>query len=56
MSRSLARLAALLFARLELPGWGKVMRLAHVTREFDHEWRDAPTRILRGNNLQPALP
>src|SRR3954469_12339763 len=41
----MARLAVP-YARLELPGWGKVLRAAGVYR---HDcWDGAPTRVIRG--------
>jgi FkbM family methyltransferase len=37
---------AMPYARLELPGWGKVLRAAGVYR--DDGWDGAPTRVVRG--------
>jgi FkbM family methyltransferase len=46
MNPPLLARAALPFARLELPGWGKVLTAAGV---FDHaRWKDAPRRTVRG--------
>jgi FkbM family methyltransferase len=46
MSFPLIARLALPYARLELPGWGKVLRAAGVYR---HDcWDGAPTRVIRG--------
>lgn len=46
------RTCALPYARLELPGWGKVLRLARVcgSRDFDADWTGAPTVTTRGRS------
>ena len=37
------------YTRLELPGWGKLLRIAQVSSSInDHRWSDAPKKIIRG--------
>jgi hypothetical protein len=57
MSFPLIARLALPYARLELPGWGKVLRAAGVYR---HDcWNGAPTRVIRGKfhgyRMTPSL-
>ncbi len=51
MIRLRARLAAcaLPYARLELPGWGKILHITGATGRPEL-WRDAPSRIIRGKS------
>jgi|SRR5436190_5491798 len=46
MSYSLLARFALPYARLELPGWGRLLRAAGVYD--DRGWDDAPQRVIRG--------
>lgn len=47
-------LAFLPYSRLELPGWGKILHLAGVTRRTG--WEAAPTRVARGKNHGYLMP
>jgi len=48
-------LALLPYSRLELPGWGRLLRVAGVTRSADG-WEGAPTRIIRCKNHGFLMP